>query len=152
TSSLISRRDVIVVASVSCIYGLGSPDDFAEMMIPLSVGMEMSRDAFLARLVDNLYQRNDVNPQRGNFRVRGEVVDIMPAYTEKGLRVEFWGDEIERIRTLDPVTGTPEESLASFALYPANQYITPKDKLAVAVKGIREELTLRIEELEKQGK
>lgn len=152
TSSLISRKDVIVVASVSCIYGLGSPDDFAEMMIPLKVGMELSRDEFLERLVNNLYQRNDIEPQRGNFRVRGEVVDVMPAYTEERIRIEFWGDEVERIRVVDPVTGSPITELQEFSLYPANQYITPKDKLAGAVQGIRLELQERIALLEQEGR
>lgn len=152
TSSLISRKDVIVVASVSCIYGLGSPDDFAEMMIPLKVGMELGRDTFLERLVNNMYQRNDISPQRGNFRVRGEVVDVMPAYTEEGIRVEFWGDEVERIRVIDPLTGTPKENLEEFALYPANQYITPRDKLEIAVRGIREELGERIALLERESR
>jgi excinuclease ABC subunit B len=152
TSSLISRRDVIVVASVSCIYGLGSPDDFAEMMIPLQVGMEMDRDRFLERLVNNQYQRNDIQLGRGNFRVRGEVVDVMPAYMEEGIRVEFWGDEVERIRMFDPISGAPGKELETFSLYPANQYITPKDKLSIAIQGIRKELEERIAILEKEGR
>ncbi len=152
TSSLISRRDVIVVASVSCIYGLGSPDDFAEMMIPLKTGMELDRDRFLEKLVNNQYQRNDIQLGRGNFRVRGEVVDVMPAYMEEGIRVEFWGDEVERIRMFDPISGNPGQELDSFSLYPANQYITPKDKLAIAIQGIRKELEERIAILEKEGR
>ncbi len=132
TSALISRRDVIVVASVSCIYGLGSPDDFREMMIPLAPGAEMSRDTFLERLVENLYERNDIALERGNFRVRGEVVDVFPAYMESAIRVEFWGGVIESVRPLDPLTGDTGAPLEKFSLYPANQYITPRHKLAAA--------------------
>nr|WP_286653046.1 excinuclease ABC subunit UvrB [Ruficoccus sp. ZRK36] len=149
TSSLISRRDVIVVASVSCIYGLGSPEDFEEMMIPIRVGEELGRDRFLERLVENLYTRNDVVLSRGNFRVRGEVVDVFPAYMESAIRIEFWGDEVESIQALDPLTGDTGERMEHFQLYPANQYITPRRKLETAVKAIREELDGRIAELEK---
>src|SRR5688572_25592845 len=127
TSSLISRRDVIVVASVSCIYGLGSPEDFLAMMIPLETGMSLNRDAFLTRLVENLYDRNDVALARGRFRVRGDVVDVMPAYLETGLRVEFWGDTVESLREFDPLTGEMGRPLECFHLYPANQFVTPKD-------------------------
>ncbi|MEM8549827.1 MAG: excinuclease ABC subunit UvrB [Verrucomicrobiota bacterium] len=148
TSSLISRRDVIVVASVSCIYGLGSPEDFAEMMIPIRVGEELGRDRFLERLVENLYERNDVVLSRGNFRVRGEVVDVFPAYMESAIRIEFWGDEVESVQELDPLTGATGGRLEHFHLYPANQYITPRRKLDVAVKAIRHELDGRIGEFE----
>lgn len=140
TSSLISRRDVIVVASVSCIYGLGSPQDFEEMMIPLEPGMELPRQVLLERLVEILYARNDVELKRGTFRVRGEVVDVFPAYMERAIRVEFWGDEVETIKDLDPLTGRTGESFESFRLYPANQYITPRRKLDAAVGEIRKEL------------
>src|SRR5690606_6376026 len=139
TSSLISRRDVLVVASVSCIYGLGSPQDFKEMMIPLRVGGILPRDAFLQRLVENLYERNDVAFERGHFRVRGETVDVFPAYMEDAIRVEFWGDEIESIRPLDPVTGETGPQMLMFNLYPASQFITPRRKLEQAVKHIRDE-------------
>ncbi len=152
TSSLISRRDVIVVASVSCIYGLGSPEDFREMMIPIRVGEELGRDHFLERLVENLYERNDIQLTRGKFRVRGEVVDVFPAYTESAIRIEFWGDEVESVSSLDPLTGETGERMEFFQLYPANQYITPKRKLESAVKAIRSELDLRIEELEKTNR
>lgn len=144
TSALISRRDVIVVASVSCIYGLGSPEDFQEMMIPLRVGAELGRDVFLNRLVDNLYERNDYELRRGRFRVRGDVVDVMPAYLEKGLRVEFFGDEVDSLAEFDPVTGEITESLRRFDLYPANQYITPRRKLEQALQSIRDELEERV--------
>lgn len=152
TSSLISRRDVIVVASVSCIYGLGSPEDFKAMMIPIETGNEISRDAFLIRLVENLYERNDVEFKQGCFRVRGETVDVFPAYTESAIRIEFWGDEIERIRALDPLTGEMGESFTQFHLYPANQFITPKDKIERAIKDIRAELGERVQELEKENR
>ncbi|MGE9295922.1 MAG: excinuclease ABC subunit UvrB, partial [Puniceicoccales bacterium] len=149
TSSLISRRDVLVVASVSCIYGLGSPEDFREMMIPLRVGEELGRDVFLERLVENLYERNDIQLTRGKFRVRGEVVDVFPAYMESAIRVEFWGDEIEALSELDPLTGATGERLNHFQLYPANQYITPRRKLDVAVKAIRDECDSQVAQFEK---
>jgi excinuclease ABC subunit B len=152
TSALISRRDVIVVASVSCIYGLGSPDDFREMMIPLAAGAEMSRDAFLERLVENLYERNDIALERGNFRVRGEVVDVYPAYMESALRIEFWGGVIESIRPLDPLTGDTTAPLQSFSLFPANQYITPRHKLVEAITGIRAELEEQVTFFEKANR
>ncbi|NBD38261.1 MAG: excinuclease ABC subunit UvrB [Verrucomicrobia bacterium] len=149
TSSLISRRDVIVVASVSCIYGLGSPEDFKELMIPLRVGEEFARDAFLERLVENLYERNDIQFQRGAFRVRGETVDVFPAYMESAIRIEFFGDEIDRIRYLDPLTGETGQAFEEFHLYPANQFITPRYKLEEALKGIRSELEEQVGFFEK---
>jgi excinuclease ABC subunit B len=152
TSSLISRRDVIVVASVSCIYGLGSPDDFKEMMIVIEVGAELGRDPFLARLVENLYERNDIKFTRGCFRVRGETVDVFPAYMESALRIEFWGDEVESIRELDPLTGETGQSLEHFHLYPANQFITPREKMENAVGRIRAELEEQIANFEKTGR
>lgn len=144
SSSLISRNDVIVVASVSCIYGLGSPEDFKAMMISLHAGLEISRDKFLEYLVGSLYERNDIDFKRGTFRVRGDVVDIYPAYMESAIRVEFWGDELESIRELDPVIGETGAELEMFNLYPATQYVTPKDKIESAIKGIREELEERV--------
>ncbi len=152
TSSLISRRDVIVVASVSCIYGLGSPEDFKAMMIPLEVGHEVGRDTFLARLVENLYERNDVKFARGCFRVRGETIDVFPAYMESAIRVEFWGDEIESIRELDPLTGETGARFEHFHLYPANQFITPRDKMEMAIGRIERELEERVAFFEKQGR
>ena len=151
SSSLISRNDVIVIASVSCIYGLGSPEDFKEMMIPLSAGLEISRDDFLERLVEVLYERNDVSFTCGKFRVRGDVVDIFPAYMETAIRVEFWGDEVESIRELDPLTGATGGILELFNLYPATQYATPKDKIEGAVPQIRAELEERIAWFESQN-
>ena len=151
SSSLISRRDVIVIASVSCIYGLGSPEDFKEMMIPLKVGMEIARDDFLERLVEVLYERNDVSFTCGTFRVRGDVVDIYPAYMETAIRVEFWGDEIESICELDPLNGATGGTLDIFNLYPATQYATPKEKIAEAIPQIRAELEARVAWFESQN-
>ncbi len=151
TSSLISRRDVIVIASVSCIYGLGSPDDFQELMIPLRVGEELGRDKMLNGLIEILYERNDISLERGRFRVRGDVVDVMPAYLEKGLRVEFWGDEIERISEFDPLTGDVIQELDQFDLYPANQFVTTKEKMEQAVDVIKAELKDRVAEFESKG-
>ncbi|MEN8661407.1 MAG: excinuclease ABC subunit UvrB [Lentimonas sp.] len=152
SSSLISRKDVIVIASVSCIYGLGSPEDFKAMMIPLEAGMELSRDDFLENLVTILYDRNDVDFKRGTFRVRGDVVDIYPAYMESAIRVEFWGDELETIRELDPLSGDTGEVLPMFNLYPATQYVTPKDKIDASISGIRKELDERVAYFEKENK
>jgi excinuclease ABC subunit B len=151
SSSLISRNDVIVIASVSCIYGLGSPEDFKAMMIPLRAGLELSRDDFLENLVTILYNRNDIEFKRGTFRVRGDVIDIYPAYMESAIRVEFWGDELESIRELDPMTGETGEALEMFDLYPATQYVTPKDKIDSAIGGIRKELDERIAYFESQN-
>ena len=152
TSALISRNDVIVVASVSCIYGLGSPDDFREMMIRIQVGDELGRDVFLGRLVDNLYERNDIRFERGTFRVRGEVVDVFPAYMESAIRIEFWGDDVEAIRELDPLTGDTGGHLEHFHLYPANQFITPRRKVEEAVAKIRTEMEERVAFFEAEGK
>ncbi|MEZ5278309.1 MAG: excinuclease ABC subunit UvrB [Opitutaceae bacterium] len=151
SSALISRRDVIVVASVSCIYGLGSPEDFLAMMISLKVGGELGRDVFLNRLVENLYERNDVALARGRFRVRGDVVDVMPAYLENGLRVEFWGDEVERLSEFDPLTGQVTGEFETFSLYPATQFVTPRDKVEKAIRAIRAELAERVAEFESKG-
>ncbi len=150
-SALVSRRDVIVVASVSCIYGLGSPEDFAELRIVLEVGKPFARQAFLERLVDNLYERNDYELARGRFRVRGDVVDVMPAYLEHGLRVEFFGDEIDALSEFEPLTGKVIRKIQQFDLYPANQYVTTKDKLEGAIASIRAELDARVAEFEKKG-
>ena len=145
SSSLISKDDVIVIASVSCIYGLGSPEDFKTMMLVLKEGMDLSRERLLEHLVEIHYNRNDIDFKRGTFRVRGDVVDVFPAYLETGVRLEFWGDTLEAIISLDPLTGQSIERLTGFDLYPANQYATPKDKVVSAVKGIREELEERVQ-------
>jgi excinuclease ABC subunit B len=149
TSSLVSRRDVIVVASVSCIYGLGSPEEFSEMRIPLRKGEAYGRHKLLERLVDNIYERNDIELRPGRFRVRGDVVDVMPAYLEHGLRVEFFGDTVEALSEFDPLTGEVLRHLDQFDLYPANQYVTSRAKLEPAIKAIRAELDERVAFFEK---
>ena len=153
TFSLLERRDVIVVASVSCIYGLGEPDDFARMMISLRTGMTMERDELLRRLVEDRYERNDVAFQRNVFRVRGDTVELYPAYyKDRAIRVEFFGDEIERITEFHPVTGTALKSLQHVAVYPASHYVTPKDKLERAAAEIERELAQQKALFEEQGK
>ncbi len=149
TSSLVSRRDVIVVASVSCIYGLGSPEEFSAMRIALARGGTLNRNKFLERLVENLYERNDYDLKRGAFRVRGDTVDVMPAYLEHGLRVEFFGDEIEALTEFEPVSGAVLRKIDVFDLYPANQYVTSKGKLEGAIAGIKAELEERVAFFEK---
>jgi excinuclease ABC subunit B len=151
-SSLFSRRDVIVVASVSCIYGIGSREDYEAMVIPLKIGMAISRDQLLAKMVDIQYSRNDIAFERSNFRVRGDTVELRPGYTEDALRIEFFGDDIERITRFEPLTGNKIESLQAITIYPGKQFVTPTDKLKHATLTIREELTDRIAWFEKNGK
>jgi excinuclease ABC subunit B len=152
TSSLVSRRDVIVVASVSCIYGLGSPEEFFAMRIVLERGATLARNQFLERLVDNLYERNDYDLKRGAFRVRGDVVDVMPAYLEHGLRVEFFGDEIDSLTEFDPASGAVLRRIDRFELYPANQYVTSRGKLDTAIARIKAELEERVAHFEREQK
>jgi excinuclease ABC subunit B len=153
TSALLSRRDTIVVASVSCIYGITSPEDYLQMLLTVKRGQQISREAVLGRLIDMLYERNDVNFARGRFRVRGDVVEVYPgAADEEGIRIEFFGDEIEAITRFDPLTGHAHESLAVITFYPAKQFVTPADKLNRALRTIRQELEQRIIELESQNK
>jgi len=151
-SSLFSRRDVIVVASVSCIYGIGSKEDYEAMVITVRAGMEMTRDHFLHRLVDLQYTRNDVEFTRGQFRVRGDTVELCPAGREDGLRVEFFGDQIDRLTRFDPLTGHKAETLEAVTIYPGKQFVTPAEKLRPALLTIREELADRIGWFEKHGK
>ena len=151
-SSLFSRRDVIVVASVSCIYGIGSKEDYEAMVIPIHVGGKISREQFLARLVDLQYSRNDIEFTRGQFRVRGDTVEVCPAGREDGLRVEFFGEEIERITCFEPLTGNKIELPNAVTVFPAKQFVTTGDKLKHAILTIREELGERIAWFEKNGK
>ena len=151
TGSLISRNDVIVIASVSCIYGLGSPDDFRALSIEVRVGQELERDILLESLIDSLYNRNDVELKAGKFRVRGDVVDIFPAYANQPIRIEFWGDEVEAIREIDPVSGETLKTFENYRIYPANQYVTTKDKLGGACKAIEAELEERVKWFEKEA-
>ncbi len=151
--ALITRRDVIVVASVSCIYGLGSPEDYEGMMLPLHTGQTLSRETLLARLVDMLYERNDIQLKRGCFRARGDVVEIIPAYLEsEAIRIEFFGDEIDRLSVVDALTGRVTLKLPSYTLFPAKQFVTPGDKLRKAVVKIRAEMEERVAWFEKEGK
>ncbi|MCE2827742.1 MAG: excinuclease ABC subunit UvrB [Verrucomicrobium sp.] len=151
-NSLLSRRDVLVVASVSCIYGIGDRRDYESMVIPLRLGQSLSREQLLARLVDLQYSRNDFDLTRGKFRVRGDVVELHPAYTEDALRIEFFGEELERFTRFDPLTGDSLESLQAVNIFPSKQFATPQEKINGAILSIREELGLRIAEFEKDGK
>ena len=151
-SSLFARRDVIVVASVSCIYGIGSKEDYEAMVINIRAGLEMSRDDFLRRMVDLQYARNDIEFTRGQFRVRGDTVELCPAGREDALRVEFFGDMIERITRFEPLTGHKTEALEAVTIYPGKQFVTPTEKLRPALLTIREELGERIAWFEKEGK
>jgi excinuclease ABC subunit B len=151
-SSLFSRRDVIVVASVSCIYGIGSKEDYTAMVIPVRTGMQLSREQFLTRLVELLYDRNDIEFARGQFRVRGDTVELRPAGREDGLRVEFFGEQIERITRFEPLTGNKIETLDAVTIFPAKQFVTTGDKMKRAILAICEELGERIAWFEKNGK
>ncbi|MDP5275919.1 excinuclease ABC subunit UvrB [Chengkuizengella axinellae] len=153
TSSLFERRDVIIVASVSCIYGLGSPMEYRNLVLDLRVGMERSRDEILHRLVDIQYQRNDINFTRGTFRVRGDVVEIFPASGfEHAMRVEMFGDEIEKITEIDVLTGEIVADRQHIAIFPASHFVTHEDTMKVALKNIEQELEERLEEFRSQGK
>ena len=153
TSALLSRRDTIVVASVSCIYGVTSPEDYLRMLLTVKKGQQISREAVLGRLVDMLYERNDMNFSRGKFRVRGDVVEVYPATAdEEAIRLEFFGDEIDAITRFDPLTGHAREGLSVITFYPAKQFVTPADKLNRALSSIRNELDHRIVELESQSR
>jgi len=153
TRSLLARRDVIIVASVSCIYGIGSSEWYQEMLINLEVGQEFRRDRLLRRLVDIQYQRNDIDFHRGTFRVRGDVVEIFPAHSENlAVRIEYWGDEIERIVEIDPMRGKVLEELDQYGIYPGSHYVTPDEHRTRAIKSIREELLEWLPKLASQGK
>ena len=152
TSSLVSRRDVIVVASVSCIYGLGSPEDYKAMMVGLTVGQTVDRDEVLARLVDIQYDRNDADPARGKFRVRGDCVEIWPSYEEFAYRIEFWGDEIERLSIINPTSGEAVNNLEQMYIYPAKHFVLPEERIHNAVDSIRRELAERLDQFRSNGK
>ena len=151
--SLLTREDVLVVASVSCIYGLGSPDDYEGMMVPVWEGQELARDELLAQLVSILFERNDVAFERGRFRVRGDVVEVHPAYLEDtGIRVEFFGDEVERVSSIDVLTGAVIERVDKHTFFPAKQFVSSADKMQRAMIAIRAEMEERIGLFEKEGK
>src|SRR5437764_9047286 len=140
TSALVSREDVIIVASVSCIYGLGSPSDYKRMMIRLVKGETVQRNDLLLKLVDVQYERNDIAFTRGKFRVRGDVIEVWPAYEEFGLRIELFGDEIDALAMINPTTGETLRSLEELFIYPAKHFVTPEERVRQAVEGIRTEL------------
>jgi len=153
TSALFERRDVIVVASVSCIYGLGDPIDYQNMVISLRTGATLERDHLCRRLTEIRYERNDINFARNNFRVRGDTVEIYPAYwAGRAIRVEFFGDEIDRISEINAVTGMPERNISHCAIYPASHYVTSKEKMAVAVREIEREMEERVKWFEENNK
>ena len=153
THYLLERRDVIIVASVSCIYGLGSPEAYHGMLLLLEEGMEIPRDAILARLVEIQYERNDIDFHRGTFRVRGDVVEIFPPYEEeRAIRVELFGDTVEAISVVDPLRGKKIERLRRTAVYPGSHYVTTQDNLKQAIAEIREELGERLRELNAENK
>jgi excinuclease ABC subunit B len=152
TRSLFERRDVVIVASVSCIYGLGSPEAYYGMLLFVRVGETLDRRDLLAKLVEARYDRNDYELKRGTFRVRGDVVEIVPAYEEIGIRIELFGDEVEAISSFDPLTGKALGRLAQVAIYPSSHYVTPQPRLVDAIKGIEAELLERKAKLEGEGK
>jgi len=152
TSSLFSRDDVLIVASVSCIYGLGSPEDYSTMLVNLTKGEEVSREDVLKKLVDIQYERNNVQLERGKFRVRGDTVEILPAYKETAYRIELFADEVTRLSEVDPLTGDVIAELDRLAVYPAKHFVTTEDKIHRAVKSIAEELDGRLQGLHKEGK
>jgi excinuclease ABC subunit B len=152
TSSLVSRRDVIVVASVSCIYGLGSPKDYLEMMVPLRVGETVNRDELLRKLIDIQYERNDFEPSRGRFRVRGDVVEVWPAYEEFAYRIELWGDEVEKLSIVDPVSNAESKTLQEIYVYPAKHFVLPQSRIDSALDEIEGELIAQLDKFKKEGK
>lgn len=152
TSALVSREDVIIVASVSCIYGLGSPSDYKRMMIRIAKGEVVDRDQLLLKLVDVQYQRNDVAFERGKFRVRGDTIEVWPAYEEYGLRIELFGDVIDALAIINPLTGEVTRDLDELYIYPAKHFVTPEHRIAAAIEGIEKELNDQLELFKKEGK
>lgn len=152
TNGLVSRRDVIIVASVSCIYGLGSPEDYRAMMVGLEVGQTVDRDVVLSKLVDIQYERNDIEFQPGKFRVRGDCVEVWPAYENTAFRVEFWGDEVEQLSVINPTSGEVIERSERLFVYPSKHFVLPEERIEGAVAEIRKELSGRLEQFKEQGK
>src|SRR5690349_13543836 len=153
TKALLERRDTIIVASVSCIYGLGSPEAYFDLMVYVEEGMEIERDRVLRKLVDIHYQRSDYDFHRGTFRVRGDVVEIFPAYEDSSaLRIEFFGDRVESLVEIDPIRGKAQRRVRNACIYPASHYVTTDQRMKLAVSGIREELQLRLAELRAENK
>ena len=152
TSSLVSRDDVIIVASVSCIYGLGSPDDYKRMMVALRKGQTIDREEMLSRLVDILYERNDISFERGKFRVRGDCVELWPAYEEYGFRIEFWGDEVDQLSIIHPTSGEVISQQDQLFVYPAKHFVTSEERIKNAVVLIKEELEEQLKKFREEGK
>jgi len=152
TTSLLTRRDVLIVASVSCIYGLGDPDDYFNLKAQVKVGETRNRSQLVRQLVDMQYERSDMDLARAKFRIRGDTLELVPAYEEAAVRIQFFGDDVERIVQVDPLTGEVLADLAMVSIYPANHFVTPKEKMELAVVNIREELEWRLKELKDSGK
>jgi excinuclease ABC subunit B len=152
TMSLLSRRDVVVVSTVSCIYGLGAPAEYLNQSVAIQVGDRIDRDALIRKFVDLQYKRNDIDFSRGNFRVKGDTIEIIPVYDELATRIEFFGDEVEAIYSLSPLTGEIAREEKTVAIYPASYYVAPVERMAKAIEAIEEELVWRVKELEQQGK
>src|SRR5256885_11674157 len=152
TRSLFERRDVIIVASVSCIYGLGSPEAYYGMLLPLERGQRIAREQVLRKLVEIQYERNDHDFVRGTFRVRGDVVEVYPSYEEQGLRIELFGDEVDQLSSFDTLTGKTIRRHDKIAVYPKSHFVAPRDRTKRAVESIKEELTWYRSALEADGK
>src|SRR5436853_2532759 len=152
TRSLFERRDCIIVASVSCIYGLGSPEAYYGMLLMLEKGQRMSRRDILSKLVEILYERNDLDFRRGTFRVRGDIVEVYPSYEEQGLRIELFGDEVDNLASFDPLTGKTIRRHDKIAVYPKSHFVAPRDRTRRAVETIKEELAWYRSNLESEGK
>ena len=152
TQALLTRRDVLIVASVSCIYGLGSPVDYGQVMIPIAVGEVRNRDKLLRQLLDLQFARNDMDFHRGTFRVRGDTLDIFPANAETAIRVELWGDEVERISEFDPLTGEVYKQLPRVEVFPAKHFVATTEKLHLAMGDIQDEMVAQVKFLEGDGK
>src|SRR5689334_3943612 len=152
TSALVSREDVLIVASVSCIYGLGSPSDYKAMMVRVVKGEEVDRDQLLLRLVDIQYQRNDTAFERGKFRVRGDVIEVWPAYEEFAFRIELFGDEVDALAIINPLSGETLRVLDDLYVYPAKHFVTPDERIRTAVEGIQGELEERLAQFKQEGK
>ena len=152
TMALLTRRDTIIVASVSCIYGIGSPDDYSDMSITVKAGERRQQDKFIRLLTDIQYQRNDIDFHRGTFRVRGDIVDVFPAGSDVAYRIEFFGDDVDRITRIDPLTGEILGEPGEVTVFPSSHYVTPREKLERAIQGIKQEFDDRMDYFEKHDK
>ncbi|MCU1525152.1 MAG: excinuclease subunit, partial [Microbacteriaceae bacterium] len=152
TNSLLSRRDVIVVSTVSCIYGLGSSEEYLDAMMALQVGMTINRETLIRKFVSMQYQRNDVDFSRGNFRVRGDTIEIIPMYEDLAIRIEMFGDEIEGLYSLHPLTGDVVKKMDAVSVFPGSHYVAGQERMHAAIKTIKVELAERLEQLEREGK